>query len=75
MARQESSAPTRKVIAQAIASIIVLWLVFGLGIIGLDVTPEALSGVEAAIVSVLAPLVAAAIAYLTPPADRDGVDQ
>ena len=75
MARQQSSAPTRKVIAQAIASIIVLWLVFGLGIIGLDVTPEALSGVEAAIVSVLAPLVAAAIAYLTPPADRDGVDQ
>ena len=75
MARQQSSAPTRKVIAQAIASIIVLWLVFGLGMIGLDVTPEALSGVEAAIVSVLAPLVAAAIAYLTPPADRDGVDQ
>ena len=75
MARQESSAPTRKVIAQAIASIIVLWLVFGLGIIGLDVTPEALSGVEAAIVSVLAPLVAAAIAYLTPPADRDGVEE
>ena len=75
MARQQSSAPTRKVIAQAIASIIVLWLVFGLGLIGLDVTPEALSGVEAAIVSVLAPLVAAAIAYVTPPADRDGVDQ
>ena len=75
MARQQSSAPTRKVIAQAIASIIVLWLVFGLGLIGLDVTPEALSGVEAAIVSVLAPLVAAAIAYLTPPADRDGVNQ
>ena len=75
MARQESSAPTRKVIAQAIASIIILWLVFGLGLIGLDVTPEALSGVEAAIVSVLAPLVAAAIAYVTPPADRDGVDQ
>ena len=75
MARQESSAPTRKVIAQAIASIIVLWIVFGLGIIGLDVTPEALSGVEAAIVSVLAPLVAAAIAYLTPPADRDGVEE
>ena len=75
MARQESSAPTRKVIAQAIASIIVLWLVFGLGIIGLDVTPEALSGVEAAIVSVLAPLIAAAIAYLTPPADRDGVEE
>ena len=75
MARQQSSAPTQKVIAQTIASIIVLWLVFGLGIIGLDVTPEALSGVEAAIVSVLAPLIAAAIAYLTPPADRDGVDQ
>ena len=75
MARQESSAPTRKVIAQAIASIIVLWLVFGLGLIGLDVSPEALSGVEAAIVSVLAPLVAAAIAYLTPPADRDGVEE
>ena len=75
MARQQSSAPTRKVIAQAIASIIVLWLVFGLGIIGLDVTPEALSGVEAAIVSVLAPLVAAAIAYLSPPADRDGVEE
>ena len=75
MARQESSAPTRKVIAQTIASIIVLWLLFGLGLIGLDVTPEALSGVEAAIVSVLAPLVAAAIAYVTPPADRDGVDQ
>ena len=75
MARQESSAPTRKVIAQAIASIIVLWLVFGLGIIGLDVTPEALSGVEAAIVSVLAPLVAAGIAHLTPPADRDGVEE
>ena len=75
MARQQSSAPTRKVIAQAIASIIVLWLVFGLGMIGLDVTPEALSGVEAAIVSVLAPLVAAGIAYLTPPADRDGVEE
>ena len=75
MARQQSDLPTRKVIAQTIASIIVLWLVFGLGLIGLDVTPEALSGVEAAIVSVLAPLVAAAIAYVTPPADRDGVDQ
>ena len=75
MARQQSSAPTQKVIAQTIASIIVLWIVFGLGLIGLDVTPESLSGVEAAIVSVLAPLVAAAIAYVTPPADRDGVDQ
>ena len=75
MARQQSSAPTQKVIAQTIATIIVLWLVFGLGLIGLDVTPEALSGVEAAIVSVLAPLVAAAIAYLTPPADRDGVEE
>ena len=75
MARQQSDLPTRKVIAQTIASIIVLWLVFGLGLIGLDVSPEALSGVEAAIVSVLAPLIAAAIAYLTPPADRDGVEE
>ena len=75
MARQQSSAPTQKVIAQTIASIVVLWLVFGLGLIGLDVTPEALSGLEAAIVSVLAPLVAAGIAYWTPPADRDGVEE
>lgn len=75
MARQQSSAPTRKVIAQTIAIIIVLWIVFGLGLIGLDVTPEALSGLEAAIVSVLAPLVAAAIAYLTPPGAGDGVTE